>query len=254
MDAQQPQTKIDWQKFKITRIARVNGCKAETPSGVVRFIKKRISNEVLRRLKGCMAFPPLAEPYTGAGATPRYLTFRFKDEGLGGEVEKNVLRAHKRLRVIHNTIPTTKPVDDGRLTHTTVGKWANRHNIVTYLSAIRVYRSGRAIAWISGKTEGKWRVITLPPGFGFFRKGSCIEQEIGKVDVIKPEDHIIGCLRVYNHNTPYHEKMVGRDIVRALWALDIKAPDAQQRINQLCHDHQAQLDTKKPEALACSQV
>lgn len=247
---------MNWEQFTITRKARFNGCKASKPSGVARFIKKRISQEVLRRIKGCMASNPLIEPDTGAGATPRYLAFRFNDEVLGGEVEKNILRAYKRLRVIHNTVPTIEPVNDGMLTHMMEksGKWDVRRNTVFYLSAIRVYRSGRAIAWISGKTEGKWRVITLPPGFGFFRSGSCIKQEVGKPDLIRSEAHVIGCLRIYNHNTPYHEKMVGRDIVRALWALDIKAPDAQQRINQLCHDHQAQLDSNQTNNLTCTTV
>lgn len=223
MDTQQPQTKIDWQKFEITIIARVNGCKAETPSGVVRFINKRRNAMVLSRMLNrapAHKLVPIEEP--GFIIRKRYTSHAFFDSRLESSAKKTFLIRHPKKRVVHLTKPT---VEDYR--HFTSGtsreqngKYWKDVNWICYHSSIAIFHSGRAIEI---KCTGRNK---LPKRLELRRAGFIFKKPFSRTDgdsLFSIQLHWLDC-------DPQN------GLIATLNADHLWDDDAQKNIDQLCAD------------------
>ena len=161
MDTQQPQTKIDWERFHITKIARFNGCKAASPSGVARFINKRRNAMVLARMlnrPSAHKLTPLPEESRLSMLSEsarmifisrdrRYVSHALFDSRLESAAKKDYLIRNPRKRVVHNvecTIDRHRHFIGGT-TRELNGRWAKDVNWVCYHSRVDIFNSGRAI-------------------------------------------------------------------------------------------------------------
>ena len=221
MDTQQPQTKIDWQKFKITRIARVNGCKAETPSGVVRFINKRRNAMVISRMLNRGPVRQLTGISDEHVQIKRYITHEFYDSRLEAAARKDFLMRHPKKRVVH----TIWPAADGYrhfecgTSREQNGKYWKDVNWIRYHSAIDIFDSGRAIVIrCTGRNKMPKRLELRRDGFSFRKPFAAYDYRIYAIQL-----HWLDC-------DPQNGLIANLDADR-LWD-----DDAQKNIDQLCAD------------------
>lgn len=236
MDTQQPQTKIDWERFHITKIARFNGCKAASPSGVARFINKRRNAMVLARMlnrPSAHKLTPLPEESRLSMLSEsarlifisrdrRYVSHALFDSRLESAAKKDYLIRNPRKRVVHNvecTIDRHRHFIGGT-TRELNGKWAKDVNWVCYHSRVDIFNSGRAIhIECTGRGKPPKRLELKRAGFVFKEPFSLTGGyrlsfvELHKVDA-HPKDGLIARLQA-DH----------------LWD-----DDAQKNIDRLCAD------------------
>lgn len=236
MDTQQPQTKIDWERFHITKIARFNGCKAASPSGVARFINKRRNAMVLARMlnrPSAHKLTPLPDESRLSMLSEsarlifisrdlRYVSHALFDSRLESAAKKDYLIRNPRKRVVHNvecTIDRHRHFIGGT-TRELNGKWAKDVNWVCYHSRVDIFNSGRAIhIECTGRGKLPKRLALKRAGFVFKKPYSATGGyrlsfvELHKVDA-HPKDGLIARLQA-DH----------------LWD-----DDAQKNIDRLCAD------------------
>lgn len=213
-------TPIDWKQFYVSRFAFANGCKAETPRGVVRWINNTTAKQCLARLNGGWAQEMRPTEARTPWKDPRRTSFALKDYDLEWRMEDEALSVKgERRRVIHSRCPSrNRFLKNPNITTTTArsGKWTSNKNTLQYYSEIITYRSQRAVEIRDyGTLNGKPVTLVAPKGYALLVDSS---YKSDRTDCI------------------YIRSNTGLPIAR-IEGSELKKPNAQDRINELCTKH-----------------
>lgn len=224
MDTQQPQTKIDWERFHITKIARFNGCKAASPSGVARFINKRRNAMVLARMMNRPSthkLTPLPDERRSLFMPRRYTSHQLFDSRLESAARADFLTRNPRKRVVHTISPTRDHHHHLQCgtSRETDGRYSKDVNWIQYHSAIDIFDSGRAIVIrCTGRNKMPKRLELRRAGFSFRKP-------------LTPYDY-----RVYSIQLHRLDCEPQNGLIATLGADHLWDDDAQKNIDRLCAD------------------
>lgn len=214
-------TPIDWKQFHVARFAFRNGCKATTPRGVARWLNNTTAKQCLARLHGGRAQEMRPAETRTPWKDPRRTSFALKDHDLEWRMESEALSVKgERRRVIHSRYPTAnrlmkKPSITAAITRR--GKYTSNQNLLQYYSEVITYRSQRAVEIRDYDTlNGKSSTLVAPNGY------SLLVDEI-----YKAEQRVCGIYISTNTGLP----------IALLMGSELKKPNAQDRINELCTKH-----------------
>jgi hypothetical protein len=212
-------TPIDWKQFHVARFAFKNGCKAETPRGLARWLNNTTAKRCLARLNGMTTHQMRPAETQKPWKDPRRESFGLKDRELVWRMEEEALkRRGERRRVIHFRYPSTDRLMDKPIILTSIkrrGRYTSNENQLHYYSEIITYRSQRAVEIRDyGTLNGKTVTLVAPKGYALLVGGTA--------------DELVDCIYIRsNTGLP----------IGSLDGADLKKPNAQDRINELCTKH-----------------